>query len=569
MENPKHIRIAGSEKKPLAGARVCGTIDPRERIEITVLVRARRPAGTRFRQTLSGTRTARNYFTREEWDIAHGADPADLLAIEEYASRHGLDVTRSSSSERRVVLSGEIGALTRAFPVKLRRVIYKGKAYRERTGAVSKPEPLGKIITDVKGFDNRPQASPHFQLLRGRMRPRAAGIAQTFSPVEVGELYHFPAESDGAGECIAIIELGGGYRSADLKNYFGQLGLPVPAVSAVSVDGGLNSPGGDADGEVMLDIEVAAAIAPKARIAVYFAPNTDRGFLDAIKAAVHDRLHRPSVISISWGGPEETWTAQSLRNYDAAFQEAAALGVTITAAAGDHGSSDVDPNDTKKRVDFPSASPFVLACGGTHLEADATGITSEVVWNNNDNWATGGGVSSVFPLPAWQKQQRVPLLNGRAGRGVPDVAGNADSATGYRVRVDGQDVVVGGTSAVAPLWAGLIAQMNQTLGKPVGFLNPLLYSRAAVRSTFHDITKGNNGGYSAGPGWDACTGLGTPNGSDLLAKLRNPTERKGPAAKLANELRTHPGPRAGARRKNGFAAERAVAGRGGEGGVEE
>ena len=187
MENPKHIRIAGSEKKPLAGARVCGTIDPRERIEITVLVRARRPAGTRFRQTLSGTRTARNYFTREEWDIAHGADPADLLAIEEYASRHGLDVTRSSSSERRVVLSGEIGALTRAFPVKLRRVIYKGKAYRERTGAVSKPEPLGKIITDVKGFDNRPQASP----------PPRPGSPRRFLRSKSGNCIIFPPKATG------------------------------------------------------------------------------------------------------------------------------------------------------------------------------------------------------------------------------------------------------------------------------------------------------------------------------------------------------------------------------------
>jgi len=364
-------------------------------------------------------------------------------------------------------------------------------------------------------------------------------------------LSRFPSESAGAVECIAIIELGGGYRSADLTNYFRQLRLPVPAVAAVSVDGARNSPGGDADGEVMLDIEVAAAIAPKAKIAVYFAPNTDRGFLDAIKTAVHDRLHRPSVISISWGGAEETWTAQSLRNYDAAFQEAAALGVTIAAAAGDHGSSDVDPNDTKNRVDFPAASPFVLACGGTRLEADATGISSEVVWNNNDNWATGGGVSAVFPLPDWQKQMRVPPLDGRAGRGVPDVAGNADSETGYRVRVNGRDVVIGGTSAVAPLWAGLIAQMNQTLGKPVGYLNPLLYSRAAVRATFHDITKGNNGGYSAGPGWDACTGLGTPNGSDLLAKLKNPTARGGAAAKPANKHKTNPGHRSGAKPPKG------------------
>ena len=515
----KNVTIAGSEKKPLAGARVSGTIDPDERIEITVLVRARRPAGARVRQTLSAARTARKYFTREEWDNAHGSDLADLLAVEEYAHHHGLDVVHSSSAEQRVVLSGRIGALTAAFPVKLRRVIYKGKAYRQRTGAVSKPEPLAKIIVDVKGFDDRPQAHPHFQLARGGLRPRAAGNARAFSPVEVGQLYHFPAKQDGAGQCIAIIELGGGYKSADLKTYFQQLRLPEPNVSAVSVDGAHNTPGGDADGEVMLDIEVAAAIAPKAKIAVYFAPNTDRGFLDAIKTAIHDKLRKPSVISISWGGPEETWTEQSLRNYDAAFQEAAALGVTITVAAGDHGSSDVDPNDAKKRVDFPAASPFVLACGGTHLEAGGGTISQEVVWNNGDGWATGGGVSAAFPLPDWQKKMRVPPLGGKLGRGVPDVAGNADSTTGYKVRVDGRDAVIGGTSAVAPLWAGLIALLNQSLGKPVGYLNPQLYSNAAARGTFRDITAGNNGAYSAGPGWDPCTGLGSPDGSGLLAKL--------------------------------------------------
>jgi len=515
----KHTTIAGSEKKPLAGARASGTIDPDERIEITVLVRARRPAGARFRQTFSAARATRKYFTREEWDNAHGADPADLVAVEEYAHRHGLDVVHSSSAEQRVVLSGRIGALAKAFPVKLRRVIFKGKAYRQRTGPVGKPEPLAKIIVDVKGFDNRPQAHPHFQLARRRLQPRSAGSARAFSPVEVGQLYNFPAQKDGAGECIAIIELGGGYSNADLKTYFQQLRLPEPNVSAISVDGGHNTPGGDADGEVMLDIEVAAAIAPKAKIAVYFAPNTDRGFLDAIKTAVHDKLRKPSVISISWGGPEETWTAQSLRNYDAVFQEAAALGVTITVAAGDHGSSDVDPNDAKKRVDFPAASPFVLACGGTRLEAGGGRISSEVVWNNSDGWATGGGVSAAFPLPDWQKKTRVPPLGGKAGRGVPDVAGNADSTTGYKVRVDGQDVVIGGTSAVAPLWAGLVALMNQGLGKPVGYLNSQLYSDAAVRATFRDITAGNNGAYSAGPGWDPCTGLGSPDGSALLANL--------------------------------------------------
>ena len=517
----KHINIAGSEKKPLAGAKVKGKIDPKERIEITVLVRSRAPvAETKaFRTMLGAAPSDRETMTREQWRDAHGSAPADLALIDEFAHEHELDVVRSSIAERRVVLSGTIAALSRAFSVKLQKVAFKGKTHRQRTGGIGVPAHLSKIIEDVKGFDNRPQAQPHFRRPAKGFRPRT-GAARAFTPIEVGQLYDFPANLNGSGECIAIIELGGGYRTADLKKYFAGLGLATPKVSAVSVDGGHNTPGQEADGEVMLDIEVAGAIAPKAKVAVYFAPNTDQGFLDAIKTAVHDSLRKPSVISISWGGPEDSWTALSMKNYDAVFQEAAALGVTITVAAGDHGSSDVDPNDKKKRVDFPSASPFVLSCGGTHLEATGAAISSEVVWNTNDGWATGGGVSANFPLPAYQNQAGVPLLNGKKGRGVPDVAGDADNNTGYKVRVDGQDTVIGGTSAVAPLWAGLIALFNQSLGKPVGFLNPQLYTNAAIRATFHDITSGNNGAYAAGLGWDACTGIGTPDGAALLRLLQ-------------------------------------------------
>ena len=520
----KHVKISGSEKKPLAGAKVKGKIDQKERIEITVLVRSRAPiAGSgAFREMLAAVPAEREPMTREQWRDEHGADPADLAKIEEFAHEHELDVMRSSISERRVVLSGTIASLTKAFSVKLQKVAFKGKTHRQRTGGIGVPAHLSKIIEDVKGFDNRPQAQPHFRLPARGFRPRT-GAARAFTPIEVGKLYNFPTKLDGSGECIAIIELGGGYRTVDLKKYFKGLGLASPAVSAVSVDGGHNTPGGDADGEVMLDIEVAGAIAPKAKIAVYFAPNTDQGFLDAIKTAVHDSLRKPSVVSISWGGPEDSWTAQSMKNYDAVFQEAAALGVTITVAAGDHGSSDVDPNDNKTRVDFPSASPFVLSCGGTHLEASGTAISSEVVWNTNDGWATGGGVSVNFPIPAYQAAAGVPLLNGKKNRGVPDVAGDADNNTGYKTRVNGQDTVIGGTSAVAPLWAGLIALFNQSLGKSVGFLNPQLYTNAAIRATFHDITSGNNGAYAAGPGWDACTGLGTPDGSALLTLLKGMT----------------------------------------------
>src|SRR5215510_14067560 len=216
-----------------------------------------------------------------------------------------------------------------------------------------------------------------------------------------------------------------------------------------------------------------------------------------------------------------THAAQAMQQFDQAFQTAAALGVTVCCAAGDNGSGD-GASDGRAHVDFPASSPFTLACGGTKLTASGTTITSEVVWNEGADSSTGGGVSSTFPLPSYQSTAHVPPSanpGGGVGRGVPDVAGDADPATGYQVRVDGQTFVIGGTSAVAPLWAGLIALMNQHLRHSVGFLNPLLYGSLVGKGVFHDITSGNNGAYTARAGWDACTGWGTPDGTRLLNAL--------------------------------------------------
>jgi kumamolisin len=275
----------------------------------------------------------------------------------------------------------------------------------------------------------------------------------------------------------------------------------------------------------MLDIEVAGAIAPGANIVVYFAPNTGQGFLTALSSAVHDNVHNPSVISISWGGPEKDWTKQSMKAFDSACNDAALLGVTVCCAAGDSGSSDTDPPDTRANVDFPASSPHVLACGGTRLIGQNGNIADEVVWNNPGNGATGGGVSETFSLPLYQKAAHVPRSvnpGHKKGRGVPDIAGDADPASGYVVRVDGVNAVIGGTSAVAPLWAGLIARMNQGLkakGKSVGFLTPKLYKIPASAHAFRDITMGDNGDYKAKAGWDPCTGLGSPSGKELMSAL--------------------------------------------------
>ncbi len=532
------IPIPGSERAALPGARIVGPADPKERVLVTVLVR-RRPSGKGFApmiEELGALKPSeRRHLSREEFAAMHGADPNDLKKVEEFAREYGLKIVETSAAQRRVVLSGTVAAVSAAFSIELANYEHPDGTYRGRTGPIHVPKEIAPVIEAVLGLDNRPQARPHvrpWKQQKSSAKPRADGTS--YAPPQIAQLYDFPEGADGSGQCIAIIELGGGYRMEDLDGYFSRLGMPTPQIKSISVDGANNQPMVDtnADGEVLLDIEVAGAVAPGAQIAVYFAPNTDAGFLDAIKSAVHDNTNKPTVLSISWGGAEKGWTGQAMQAMDQACQEAATLGVTVCCAAGDDGSSDLrppEPDDGLLHTDFPASSPYALACGGTRLKGSGSVITEEVVWNEGiDGGATGGGISDVFDLPKWQAGAGVPPSanpGGRVGRGVPDVAGDADPVTGYQVLVDGKQDVLGGTSAVAPLWAGLVALLNQKIGRPVGYLNPVLYSLPTASGAFHDITTGNNdinsnrGAYKARPGWDACTGWGSPDGAKLLNAL--------------------------------------------------
>ncbi len=423
-------------------------------------------------------------------------------------------------------VTGSVTDFEAAFKVKLSGCKKQGQTYRIRSGEIFIPENLKDVISGVFGLDNRPVARPMYQIAKdnsGQFIAHASS-SQSLTAVQVGQLYGFPTNATGKGQCIGIIELGGGYKTADLLTYFKNLGITAPTVKAVSVDGGKNTPtnANSADSEVVLDIEVAGPIANAANIVVYFASNTDQGFLDAITKAIHDTQNKPSVISISWGQAEIGWTQQSLDNFNEAFKTAATLGVTICVASGDSGSRD-DQTDGKVHVDFPASSPYVLSCGGTTLIASGTKIASESVWHDSTDSASGGGVSDYFALPSYQASVSVPLAfdSKFKGRGVPDVTGNADPSTGYKVLVDGSQLVIGGTSAVAPLMAGLIAKLNEIQKKPMGFINPLLYGNPAL---CRDIISGNNKtttkgtGYNAGPGWDACSGLGVYSGGTSVKK---------------------------------------------------
>ena len=523
----KYIALPDSVTPPLPDSRSAGPVNRSEISSVTIRVRS---AGNvedlekRAYEQSALSPSERTYLSREELAKAYGAASDDLQKVEEYAQKHNLVVVHRSSSERAIVLKGTLGDLLNAFPTEVKMFHHASGTYQARVADVSVPDELQGIVTGVFGFDTRPKhRAPH----HSKMLAASAGPGGTngVSPTEFAKRYNFPKEVngkklDGTGQTIAIIELGGGFRASDLSVYFKEIGVKQPAVSFVSVDHVGNSPAGDPnsdDGEVMLDIEVAGAVAPGAKIVVYFAPNRgNKGFIDAISAAVHDTERNPDVISISWGLGEDFVDQQSMNAFHEIFAAAANAGITICAATGDHGVADAPTWDGKIHVDHPASDPLVTACGGSQADNG-----HDVVWNEGGGWTTGGGISQMFTVPPYQAgiTQPAVLGGGKPGRGVPDIA---MSATNYFVRVDSSEGASGGTSAVAPLMSALVVLLNQGAGKNVGFLNPLMYSNPGA---FHDVTKGTNAiapnvpGYTAGPGWDACTGLGTPDGKAMLKLL--------------------------------------------------
>jgi len=532
-----HVTLAGSKRTLLANSRPAGPVDPKEITSLTVRIRSvGDPAALekRVQQQSQEPLAARTYLSRAELAHSHGASAEDLDLVEHFAHQHNLIIAHRSAAERSIVLKGTLGDLLSLFPADVQIYHHSTGTYRGRQGEIQIPAALAGIVTGVFGFDSRPKH-------RYSRVPSAAGPGggNGVASTAFAKRYNFPQTYegrtlDGTGQTIAIVELGGGFRTSDLKVYFNEIGSPSPAVTAVSVDHAGNKPTtpDSDDGEVMLDIEVAGAVAPKAKFAVYFAPNNgDQGFIDAISAAVHDSERNPSVISISWGGPESTTDSQGIAAFHELFVAAAAVGVTVCVASGDHGTADSDAADWdgKIHVDHPAVDDMVLACGGTQIDGNG----NDVVWNDGTpfdksapgggGWAGGGGISEVIAVPAYQANANLPVSidSGKPGRGVPDIA---MSATNYYTRVDSSEGASGGTSAVAPLMSALIALLNQARGKNVGFLNPTLYANASA-GVVHDVTVGTNAitntvkGYNAGPGWDACSGLGTPDGTALLGKL--------------------------------------------------
>ena len=565
------VPIPGSTRSAVTQAKLIGKSDYKKKIKVSIYARPKPATAGENRTDLDQLNTQlpgqRQYLSGSNFDAVFGADPEDLDKISEWAKANKLTVLDSSVSKRRVLVEGTIGDVCKAFGTELNDYVHPERGrFRARVGALHVPADLSGIVEGVFGVDTRPVGRPrnrraNFKPARvattpskgsGKRHDRTSAIPSSpfqgaFFPPEVAQLYDYPPSLDGTAENVAVFAFNGGgspdprggYSKPALQSYYENvLGGTTPKITDVVVQGPGNDPGpdtpassqrGDSTGEVMLDMCVVGSVAPGANIFMYFTEFTSQGWVDALQEAITDG-NRISVISISYGNPEDdpdgAWTAMGVQMVNQAFQAAAAKGITICCASGDDGSS--DQVSSGAHVDFPASGPFALGVGGTTLVASngtSPAIQSETVWNETmqKEGATGGGVSSVFTKPSYQNSANVPPSANpphNVGRGVPDVAAVADPVTGVVVmRIDGKHLEpIGGTSAAAPLWASLIARLNQGLKAPCGFLNSILYS-SALRGGFRDITIGNNGAYSAGPGWDACTGLGSPIGEQLLAAL--------------------------------------------------
>jgi kumamolisin len=542
-ERPDVVSLPDSERHVLPGARVVGDADGEEKIDVTIYVRPRAfvPPGA-LQQAQELPPQLRTYATAQQMKDIFGADQADLDKVDQWATTQGLHVEEKNASARSVKVSGTTRDISKAFGVELKLNEHPAGRYRGRTGPIYIPRDLQGIVEAVFGLDNRKVGRPYVRKAHP-IPSHGAKRQQPFVAPQLASLYNFPAAFDGSGQCVGIlvlngqlastgIEAAGGYDRAGVKLYFDSLKIPMPEIVDVVVHGPGNKPGdgtdrNDVTGEVLLDIQVAGTLAPRAKFVMYFTEFTERGWVDAVVAAVTDSTNNPSVLSISYGNPEDAdgislWTRAAIRKVNEAFRQAALRGLTICCASGDDGSSD-QVQDNRAHVDFPASSPAVLGCGGTRLEVTRTG-TSETVWNDGPGSAGGGGVSTLFPLPSYQQSVNPPRsanTGHRIGRVVPDVSGLADPETGLLIvgPSGGFEGPIGGTSATAPMWAALIARLNQAMGKPVGFLNSILY-KFMPSGVLRDITSGDNGAYSATPGFDACTGLGSPNGAALLSALQ-------------------------------------------------
>jgi kumamolisin len=425
--------------------------------------------------------------------------------LSRFVSAYGLSAKMANSNGDMVVVSGNYGQARRAFEPDHLGIYDDGeRTFVARRGHLHIPAELAGDLISITGFDRRSLFTP---CLTGS-ELSALAAERGLNPIDVAGFYEFPPGLDGTGQTIGILALGGGYDLNSLKRYFNEM-MPHRrgTIISVSTDGTANSSlNGDPEHdnrvwEIQMDILIAASIAPEANIVVYFGSPDMTGLQIALNRAVNDNNPSPSVISASWEFSELGLTAGARTAIEKDLQLAKERRITVCAASGDRGGREDKDRYDRSAVSFPASSPNVLSCGGTSL----TPAGGEEAWSDQ-NGSSGGGYSSD-PQPDYQRG----IIPPHEGRGVPDVCALANP--GYSVPFDGSTRVLGGTSAATPLWAALIALINQQTGRQVGFINPTLYQH---REAFNDILAGGNQDYVASPGWDPLTGLGSPRGLDIL-----------------------------------------------------
>jgi len=531
-----YLPVEGTERQRRPDHKQLATMSESEPIQVTMIVR-RRPDGSAKRMAEGkGTRP----ISRDEFRETHGADPNELNEVASFATSLGLTVIESNPSRRAVVVRGKAADFDRAFGVTLHDYQTPTQRYHGHEGSAFVPKELAGKIEAIIGLDNQQVPAVHHAVATAMPSADPANT-QPLTPMQVASLYNFPAGT-GQGQTIGIYEMATsdgppGFAAqdvADTMNGFGG-GLTVPKPIAVEVDGQRNS--GTSDAETLLDITVSAAIAQQATIAVYFTKGSTQGIIRALQTMIHPTNGDPvpTVISISygWGPDDSVKDGISKREYqemDQLFQDAQSLAITVLVSSGDSGAQIASQTDAQ--ASFPATDPWVTACGGTTIGNVSGAAFTEYVWNDvgaGGPGATGGGISARFPIPTYQSGLTLPVQNvtNKPGRGIPDLAGNASENSGYPLSMQGQSQPVGGTSAVAPLYAGLIAVINSNLGSPSGFINPIIYGAGAT--AFRPISgppgPANNSfgavtGYPASAGWNACTGLGSVNGTALQAAIQ-------------------------------------------------
>jgi kumamolisin len=512
------VAVPGSATPAIAGAHRDSSVAADQKISVAVSLKLHNTAQLNAFDTAvstPGSAQYGHYLTPAQFAADFSPTTDEVAQVKQYLASTGLTVTGVSGNRQVVDATGTASQVSSAFATSLSNYTQGSTHYYTNDSAVTLPSGVASVVQGVSGLNNRPLAHPESAPL-SKVTPKAGSPVGGFSPTQYDGAYKFSSVGeDGTGVTVALWEFDG-YKTSDLTAYNSYYGLSGPAATTVSVDGAnYDSSPGDGEPEVELDSEIVRGVAPKASQLVYEAPNSDAGQIDMANAiATQDRV---SVVSISWGECEAESTASTLTSTDNALSQAVAEGISVYSASGDSGSKDCQSGATG--VDYPASSPYVTGVGGTTLSLSGNNWSSETAWTGSGSaGGSGGGVSSTYARPSWQ-------TGTNAKRTVPDVSADANPSTGYAVYSGGGWDEYGGTSCAAPMWAGFTALVNEkaaAAGKAnVGFMAPKVYPilTSGYATNFHDITSGNNGGFSAGTGYDEVTGIGTPIGDALATTL--------------------------------------------------